>query len=112
MRKSSFEAVWQLESEALDTACRNKFRELNSINQYLIRYYQLCSGNFVPRRVDLGVCYDIGHNDEAMYRDIRSGGHKLICVNDNADVQDFEATKARLIAAFQSVLPEKSSFEL
>lgn len=112
LRKSSFEAVWQLEPDALDTACRNKFRELNSINQYLIRYYQLCSGSFVPRRADLGICYDIGYNDEAMYRDIRSGNHKLICVNDNVDVQDFEANKARLIAAFQSVLPEKSTFEL
>lgn len=111
MRKSTYEAVWALEPELLDTACKSKFRSLQGVNQYIMTYYDLCSGNFAPRKSGFGTCYDIGIRDSAMYRDIRSGSHKLICVNDNEGIADFEKAKVMLTAAFEAVLPEKCSFE-
>ena len=76
-----------------------------------MRYWQLCEGSFSPRNPHAGYCYDIGQENDAMYQDIRAGQHKVICVNDNALVTDFEGTKEKLIAAFDAVLPDKCSFE-
>lgn len=109
--KTTFQKMWSLESDLLDSACRNKFRSLNGMNQYLMRYWNLCSGNFIPRSPSFGICYNIGTKDGSMYQDIRTGQHKVICVNDNALVTDFEGTKEKLIAAFDAVLPDKCSFE-
>lgn len=111
MLKSVYEEVWALEPELLHGACKEKFRASNGVNQYLMTFYNLCKGNFVPRSADFGFCYQIGTQTQAMLRDIRTGQHKVICVNDNQDVADFAAEKAGLIAAFEAVLPEKSSFE-
>ena len=35
----------------------------------------------------------------------------MICLNDVVADFDFETEKQRMIAAFESILPEKSSFE-
>jgi hypothetical protein len=35
----------------------------------------------------------------------------MICVNDGADEMNFEHLSNELISAFQTILPEKSSFE-
>lgn len=111
MLKSSFQEIWNLEPDILDISCRNKFRDMSSVNQYLIRYYTLCKGRFVPRSPKFGACYEIGRQSQQMLQDIRIGRHKAVCVNDNAHVVDFEEEKRRLIEVFESVLPEKSSFE-
>lgn len=112
MRKTTYEKVWNLAPDLLDHSCRNRFRTTNSINQYIMTYFDLCTGNFIPRNPSIGVCYEIGIDSAAMHQDIRTGKHKIICVNDNANVVDFQEEQAMLIHAFESVLPHKSSFEL
>ena len=37
--------------------------------------------------------------------------HKVFCANDNVDLVDFESEQKQLTAAFERVLPNKSSFE-
>lgn len=111
MRRSTFEEVWDLEQAYLDAVCRNKFRTLGGVNQYIMSYYNLCKGTFVPRKASFGTCYSIGRNNNAMYRDIKTGRHKVICLNDHADLKNFEEEKAKLIAVFQEAFPEKSTFE-
>lgn len=112
MLKSVYEEVWALEPDLLDSTCRHKFRSLESVNQYIMSYYNMCNGNFVPRCAAFSSCYAIGPQSQAMYRDIKAGQHKVICLNDGASVMDFGAEKNRLIAVFESVFPEKSSFEV
>ena len=46
-----------------------------------------------------------------MYRDILSGRHKVVCVNDHPYISDFEAEKASLTAVYSQKLPNKSSYE-
>ncbi len=111
MLKSTFSTVWQLAPDMLNTSCENKFRSMNSVNQYVMSYFDLCSGNFAPQKASFGACYEIGSQSQAMYHDILTGGHKVICVNDNANIADFETEKRRLIDTFEAVLPHKSSFE-
>lgn len=112
MRKSTFEEVWALEGDYLDRICRNQFRTLGGVNQYIMSYYNICKGEFYPQSGKFGTCYQIGGQGDAMYQDIRTGRHKVICVNDNENVTDFEAEKRRLIAAFEDAFPQRSSYEI
>lgn len=112
MLKSTYRILWDLEPGLLDATCRNKFRSLGDVNQYIISYYNLCTGNFHPRPVDFGKCYSIGRNADEMLQDILHGRHKTICLNDNPFVMDFELEKRRLLTIYQRKLPDKSSFEL
>lgn len=112
MLKSVYEEVWALAPELLDSTCRNKFRSLESVNQYIMTYYNLCKGNFVPRSTKFSACYAIGSQSQALYQDLKNGQHKVICLNDGAHVADFQLEKARLVEVFESLFPEKSSFEI
>ena len=48
---------------------------------------------------------------EAISEEIRTRRHRMICLNDNASIADFDALSRRLAAAFEAVLPEKSAYE-
>ena len=37
--------------------------------------------------------------------------YKLICLNDNVHIRNYEQVMSRIAAAFDRILPEKSSFE-
>lgn len=111
MLRSTYEKVWELEPEVLHRTCNNKFRSLNDVNQYIMSYYNICTGNFVPRRTDFSRYYTIGPDSDALHRDIEEHRHKLICANDNIDFIDIEEEQKQLIGAFEQVLPAKSAFE-
>ena len=52
------------------------------------------------------------HIYNEMLGSIGSGRYKLICVNDTVGTRDFELQKQQVIDAFETLLPEKSAFEL
>ena len=43
---------------------------------------------------------------------IRNQSYKLVCINDNVHIRNYDEVMKSLEDAFQSILPEKSSFEL
>ena len=57
--KSTFELLWEKEYEELDATCLNKFRKYNDVNHWLMRYWNMCSGNFVPRNNQYGQYFNI-----------------------------------------------------
>ena len=103
--------VWNLEYELLSGTCRNKFRALGDVNQYIFSYYNFCTGKFVPRHPNFGKSYRAGQQDQQMFADISKGVHKVICINDNPSVQDFETLRRQIIKLYENKLPEKSSYE-
>lgn len=111
MLRSTYEQVWELEGELLDQACRSRFRSSQGFNQYLMSHFDLCSARFVPQSPKTGKYYGIGPDTDAICRDIAQRTHKLICINDHEGPMDFEAEKAKLIAAFEKAFPKPSSFE-
>lgn len=111
MLKSTYETVWDLEPELLDNTCRNQFRQLSDVNQYIMSYYNICMGKFSPRSPSFGRCYNIGVMNDALYEDIRQGIHKIICINDHEGVVCFEEEKDRLLLLYSTKLPVKSAFE-
>lgn len=106
--KEMFDEVWEKVSEELTATCRNKFRTPRDNNIWLIRYWNLAKGNFIPRGM-IGQYFEIG--DEKLIPYIWQQKGKMICCNDVRDNLDFDEERRRLAEAFTSILPEKSEFE-
>ena len=100
------------EFDTLDLTCRHRFRRECDVNQWVMKYWQLASGNFEPRSYKFSQCYHIKHkNLRHVCSDIREKRHSLICMNDTSKTVDFEDKKQKLIEVLEEVLPKKSSFE-
>lgn len=111
--KSVFSDVWEAEPDLLDRTCSHKLRVLTDVNQWLFQNWQICTKRFVPRDTSISY-YGSIEDKKRLYKTvdaIRSKKYKIICAND-ADIKEFDLLKRELVAAFESVLPEKSSFEL
>lgn len=111
LKKSTFEKVWKAEPEMLEKACISKFRNYDCVNQWLIRYWQICEGNFIPRKT-LGQSYVLNiQNYEDISDIILKQTQPMICINEECFVDEFELIKSKVNATFEKVLPGKSSFE-
>lgn len=110
--KESFRAVWEKNGEVLHAVSQNRFRSVMDVNQYLVRWWQLCRGTFYPKNlVKMSRNFSVfpDHLPE-LQRALKAGQYSLICIND-AVVDDFETTKHEVNAALQELFPEKSEFE-
>lgn len=111
--KSTYEKVWDLESDLLNKTTESKFRDTTNVNQYLMRYWRLCTGEFSPYNVwkDSEYLCIQNNNLEHISNFIRNRRKKIVCLNDADSTVDFEKAKNTLIKAFESIFPEKSTFE-
>ena len=109
--KSTFAEIWEKEGAAMDASCRNRFRGTNDVSHWLMRYWNLCSGKFEPRRVSFGRYFEAGDHNEALCAYIREKKGKTICVNDMSKKFDFEAAKREINGALDAILPAPCSFE-
>ena len=109
--KSTFESVWATEGEILDEVCTHRFRTKADVNQYLMRYWQLASGTFIPRKKKVGACYTVGNDNAAIEAALRGHKYKLLCINDNSTMDDIAAQMSWLCGVFEDTLGEKCAFE-
>lgn len=112
--KSSYETVWEQEKEELHLTCQCKFRDRSNVNQWLIKNWQIAEGKFTPRHFNVGRMFMYGEdgNYDAVCDAVTSGRWKMICINDTADIDDFERRKQQLLKAFEQILPCRSQYEL
>ena len=108
--KSLFEEIWEQESELLYQTCMHRFRTSTDIIQHMFKAWQLCSGNFIPRK-PLCKSFNLFNETETVMRIITERKIPMICLNDDNDFNDFGKVKEELLACFEHILPEKSSFE-
>lgn len=112
LKKHTYETLWQLESELLETVCRHTFRHKDDISQYVLREYQKLQGEFVPRNVRrLCSYYDIANENKKLIHAITEGRCPIICINDSNHKIDFEKAKTEINSALQQRLSKKSLFE-
>lgn len=111
--KSTFDSVWELTPEVLVKTSGNKFRTSNDVNQWLMRYWQLAGGRFVPRNIKKNtLCSDITNTSIAnICNDIATKKYKIICLNDSEGISDFGWASVSLQEAFEKILSQKSTFE-
>lgn len=110
--KETFQEVWEAEGEYLSTCLLGKFRDREHATQYAFREWQKLRGNFVPYNVHKFFKYfDVDLNNDKLTACIRGQKIPMICINDANKQIDFDRSKQEINAAFEAILPEKSSFE-
>ncbi len=109
--KSTFDLVWEKEEGLLHDTCINRFRQFNDLSHWLMRYWNLCSGNFVPRKSGFGRLFTAGSDNRKTVSYIRDQKGKVVCVNDTSGDIDFDRAVSDIKGAFEHILPDKSGFE-
>lgn len=109
--KSTFSEVWSAEPELLERTSKHRFRSAEDLNQWIMLWWQIASGNFSPFSVDNVVSGIDDDTIEELCKIILSQNHDMICLNDPDGDINFEVLSESLKRAFDKILPEKSSFE-
>lgn len=110
--KQTYFEVWSREKELLEETSSHKFRDDRDVNQWLMRYWQLAKGNFIPRTPKIGKMFNVANGVEDICEAIENQKYKLICINDSEKICDIEVMKKKIIKSFEKRLTAKSEFEL
>lgn len=111
LKKSTYAKVWKLEDQILNETVYSRFREKNNVSFWLMRYWQICEGNMIPRKLSFSRMLYINNDIDLIKKEILYGKAKVLCINDSDKITDYESRKEQLIAAFNVKFPDKSSFE-
>lgn len=111
--KQTFIDVWNKYGDELQNTMRSRFRATTDVNQYLFRYWQLCTNNFHPVNTKkLGLYSQLSDNNyTSIVNTIKTTNKKIIVLNDS-EIENFELIQSEVIKAFIEKLPNKSSFEV
>ncbi|MDD6919880.1 MAG: stealth family protein [Eubacteriales bacterium] len=104
--------VWNEIPDILHEVCTHKFRDKADINQYLFRYWQIVTGNFIPEKPS-SKYFTIGKvNHDKLRKIILNQTCKVICINDDPGDFDFSEEETFINSLFEKKYNNKSSFEL
>lgn len=109
--KSTFDELWEKETDLLLETTSHKFRSNTDVNQWLFRYWQFAKGDFVQSGKCRGRFFSIGKDDDLIGDAVLNAKYKTICLSDDKVDIDFEKEQNFLIELFEKVFPNKSSFE-
>jgi len=112
LKKSTLEKLWELEPDALDAGSRDRFRGSADVTQYLIRYWQLCEGDFIPRRTQGKVFFPTIETYNEVVDAINNRLYPMISFNENCNSEEFEIMKGAINNALEQRFPNKCSFEI
>lgn len=110
--KSQFEEVWRAEPEKLWATSKNRFRTCEDVNQWVVLWWQIASGNFSPAVIDNLVMSINNDTINELCDTIIEQKHDFVCLNDPDGDIDFDDLAGRLKNAFELLLPEKSVSEI
>lgn len=112
--KSTFETVWSKEGALLHETSSHKFRHIQDVNQYIMKGWQLVTGQFHPVNLEKTTKYfsRFPKQQDELKSAILEQKYSVVCVNDTESCENFEEVKSELIEALDTILPEKSSFEV
>lgn len=113
--KSTIDEVWCEYAELLGETSQHRFRTLSDYSDWLFRYWQLVTGAFHPINVyRSSVYFRIQESTlPSIEKTISRQEKQILVLNDveQGEPIPFERCQKRLLAAFQRILPEKSTFE-
>lgn len=111
LKKSTIKKLWEMEYDNLHKCCLNRFRNFNDISQCLVRFIQICSGNFIPRKSNYGMYFVLDDSNKKTIKVLEKKKYKIVCFNDTNEHLNFEESKQSLNSYLDSRYKEKSSFE-
>lgn len=95
--KDTYLELGQRFRSQIDATSQHKFRTNDDYSHWLMRYWQLVSGQYELPKTKLGKVYNLGSSiSKELSQDILLGKHKMICLNDNDDVENFLEMKREL----------------
>ena len=110
--KDTFCELWEKEKELLTGMSEHRFRDKGDVTPYLFREWQKLSNNFVPKNMEKDFGYfNVGAENDKLLQTIKKQKKNIICINDQKIGADFARVKQEVQDAFQTILPEVSSFE-
>lgn len=112
-QKKYFQILWEREYEVIHQTCKHRLRDAADVTAYCVRDWQLFCGAFHSKK-PIGRMFhtaSMAYSSEPMEYLTKQKG-KVICLNDGEDETAFEQHKQMVIAAFEGLLPERSSFEI
>lgn len=112
--KNTFEEVWRFYEHKLMEVSKHRFRDISDVNQSLMRYWQIVSGKIHPANVFKKRTYFLANdnNISSIVNAISAPKQPLLVINDSDEIENFERVKNAVKEAFETLLPQKSSFEL
>lgn len=111
--KSTFEEVWDFAGKELTETSVNRFRALSDYTPELFRMWQICRGDFTPYNTYANTkMFPLLIRPKQAVKAIRNQSYSLICLNDNVNIRHYDVVMDNIREAFQSILPEKSGFEI
>lgn len=109
--KSTWFEVWEKCNNIMETTSKSKIRSNNEVNQWLMRYWQLAKGEFVPCSRNRGKFLVIGKDNDIICKTIENSSEYMVCLSDDDIDVDFEKERNELIKVFEKAYPYKSAFE-
>lgn len=111
--KRTFEDVWKHAEKELTGMSVHRFRSPEDYTQELFRTWQICKSDFNSYNTYKDTkMFPLLFKTEKAVKAIREQSYSLVCINDNEHIVNFEKTMQSVNDAFESILPEKSSFEV
>ncbi len=115
MKKSTYEIVWKMEKELLEKSASHRFREYTDLNQWVFCFWQICSGNFVPQKKNIGKAFCVGDDiqvEHEVCNIIEKRKYKMICIGEGNSIEGVEKASKHISEMFEKILPKKSCFEI
>jgi hypothetical protein len=109
--KDTWIKVWERNGGILNATLHSKFRKSENVQQELFRYWQFAEGAFEPQRLIGKYFYLTDKTIDAVCLAIKNCNYKEICLNDGP-IANFHEAQQKLIDAFETILSQKSSFEM
>ena len=109
-KKSTFKLLYEKENKMFLETYSHRFREKTEISHWLMRYWNLCQGEFEPQNVSFGKGYGV-KDIENVEKEIIQSKHKVICINDGEKIDDFNSTREKLLKILDKKYPTQSSYE-
>lgn len=109
--KSTLEEIWRVQPKIMERTSQSRFRTDDCVNQWLISAWDMVSGRFYPaneKRRGRIVPFDADNICDL----IRKQSYSELCLTEQGCCQkNLEPCVKKIAAAFDELLPEKSSFE-
>jgi hypothetical protein len=111
--KTTFEEVWEYAGKELTEMSTHRFRSPKDLTLELFRTWQICRSNFSPYNTygDTKM-FPLVFKSRQAIKAIQEQLYMLICINDSEYMTNYAQTMQNIRSSFESILPEKSSFEL
>lgn len=111
LKKSAIQSVLVANPE-ITVSFSNRFRSIGDYTIWIVRYYLMLTGQFVPRSIKFGKRFSL-NQDQGIKDAVEKKRHKMICINDVEfdSKENYFKSVDNALNVLTEDMPIKSSFE-